>query len=478
MGDRHTAVKFFNQAAQAINDKSNPQNPTTAYQLFVSAAYADPSWWMAQYYCGNSVADFGHHAAAVACYRRALQCEIEPNDKAKVCANLCDRLHKLGRVSEALSYGELAVAIDPKSIVGWINLAICYGTLRDPKKALDAAQHAYDLDPDDVLAQMQLAFCLLFDRQYEKGFDVFEARYRYALHSFTQYPYPKWRGEPDCTLMLVADQGMGDTLDFARFIPAALKRVKYAHVTVHRELLRVFQQAFIGHENINIIPLGIQPAFAPADFYTSMVSLPWSMGLKQDEIVNTPQIKLPGSGVATMHQQAWKVKEAKFHVGIAWSGSTLNQINQYRSIPITSFLELARVPGVQLYSLQVNSNHSGAAKDIHDQGCVETIRDLAPHISDVSDTVSFLEHLDLVIACESALPHICAATGTEVWVPYSYLGRDYRLGHSGEIKLWCPTHRIFLQHEGETWDHVFERIVPALQEKVHGIDRAAGSEAA
>ncbi len=472
MGDRKTAVDFYNAAASAINDKSVEQNRTTAYQLFVSSVYADPLWWQAIYQCGNNVADMSFHAAAVACYRRALHCEMSDADRAKVCANLCDRLRMIGQAEESARYGLEATRLDPRSQVAWINLSVTYQILRDVKRSVETAETGYALDPDNVPAQLALAFALLFDGQYVRGFDVFECRYRYALHSFTQYPYPKWRGEPDCTLMLVADQGMGDTLDFARFVPAVLTRVKFAYVAVHRELMRPFQQAFCTYSNIDIVPL--QPNFRQADYYTSFVSLPWSLKLSQEEIVNTPQIALPDSGIATAYNQSWKVKDAKFHIGIAWRGSHLNQINPFRSIPLTCFLELCRVRGIQLYSLQVGEH----AQEVHEQGCAAIIKDLTGHIQDVSDTVSFLKHLDLVISCESALPHICAAIGKECWIPYSWLGRDYRLGVGGDVMLWTPRHRVFPQHETETWDDVFRRIVPALEEKVHGAHRKAGSEAA
>ncbi len=394
MGDRKSAIEFYNAAASATNDKSNPTNLTTAYNLFVSAVYADPTFWMSHYQAGNNVADLNHHAAAVASYRRALVCTMTDEERSKVCANLCDRLHKVGRVEESEQYGLSAVALDPRNAVAWINLSVAYQTLREPARSVDAAEKAYALDNDNVAAQMCLAFALLFDGQYVRGFDMFEARYRYALHAFTQYPYPKWRGEPDCTLMLVADQGMGDTLDFARFIPEVLRRVKFAHVAVHRELMVPFQRAFLRYDNVDIVPL--QPNFRQADFYTSSVSLPWSLKLTQDEIVNTPQVEIASSGIASMYNQSWKVKDARMHIGIAWTGSTLNQINAYRSIPVTTFLDLYRVPGIQLYSLQVGER----SKDMHEQGCAAAIRDLTGHLGDISDTVSFLQHLDLVISCE------------------------------------------------------------------------------
>ncbi len=72
-----------------------------------------------------------------------------------------------------------------------------------------------------------------------------------------------------------------------------------------------------------------------------------------------------------------------------------------------------------------------------------------------------------MICCESALGHICAAVGRECWIPLSYMGHDYRAGRHGEMKVWTPKHRFFLQQEGETWQPVFDRIVEALKERVN-----------
>src|SRR5262249_52581608 len=129
-----------------------------------------------------------------------------------------------------------------------------------------------------------------------------------------------------------------------------------------------------------------------------------------------------------------------------------------------NFLELYRVPGIQLYGLQIGAN----AKDLYDIGAPAAIRDLAPYVRDVADTVSLLQYLDLVICCESALVHICNHAGKDVWVPYSYLGRDYRAGLDGTARMWLPTARFFCQQEGETWEPVFGRIVEALREKLDG----------
>ncbi len=161
---------------------------------------------------------------------------------------------------------------------------------------------------------------------------------------------------------------------------------------------------------------------------------------------------------------SWKVPDQKLHVGISWAGSDLNLINRHRSIPLTYFFELARVKGVQLYSLQIDQPK---IREMNDLGGGAFIRDLSSYVRDVVDTMSLLRDLDLVITCESALGHICSTIGKECWIPYSYLGRDYRAGHDPNYdRLWTPKHRFFLQGQSQRWDKAFEQIEHELARKV------------
>lgn len=461
MGDRKTAVNFFNQGVSAINDKSNAQNASTAFQLFISATYADPTWWNGHFQVGNNNSDLKHYDAAVASYRLALQCEMTDQERGKVYANLSQHLHTNGFAEEALPYAEESCALDPRDHDRWTNISVIYRTLGDTKKSLTAATTAHDLAPDNVAAQMAYSFALLFDGQYQKGFDLFECRYRYALHQFTQFPYPRWKGERDCVLFLVADQGLGDTLSFARFIPRVVERVKFVHVACHGELMRAFQHAFRMYDNVDIIPL--HPNFRQADYWSTFVSLPWALKLSDEEIRTAPGIEMP---INRLGSDQWRLPDRKLHVGIAWGGSPLNQINPYRNLPLEQFFELTRIKGVQLYSLQVNAPQRAYVQELFDAGGTAAIVDLSPYLRDVVDTVSFLQRLDLVICCESALGHICASVGKECWIPLSVMGNDYRAGRHGEIKLWTPRHRFFLQTQVGKWDDVFDEIVVALQEKV------------
>ena len=463
MGDRNTAIQFFNQGVAAINDKSNATNSTTAFQLFASACLADPTFATAHYQYGNNNFDLEKHYTAIAAYRRALNCEQTKEERAKTLCNLGWNLFVIGKVHDAHKALLESIDNDPTHPASWINLSNVLGILDQAIHALDAAKKGYALDPNDVQNEVVLSFAYLFNRDFAAGFKHFECRFKWKLHSFLQYPYPKWAGEPDKTVFLVADQGLGDTISFARFVRAAAQRSKYIHAYVQPELFRLFTHAFMDLGNVNLLPFG--SSFPAADAWTTFVSLPFALGLSDDEIRNAPHIEAPRLSLPT----SWMVPDTKLHIGIAWRGSELNNINKHRSIPLEHFLDLYRVPGIQLYSLQVGEH----AEDANQMGAVALIKNLVPYVRDVVDTLSLLRDLDLVITCESALGHICSLIGKECIIPYSWLGRDYRLGHRGDDRLWTPNHTIVRQDQDQRWEPVFDKIGNILREKIGVFDRKA-----
>ena len=463
MGDRATAVQFFNNAVASANDRTHPEYLQHSFQMFVSAVNADPTWADANYQAGNNGSDLGHLHAAVACWRRALECEMPDTGnsadtsaaRAKVLCNLGWRLESLGQTREALEFTEHAVRLDPDLAFAWLNLSIIQTRLGMTAKAVTSARKAFKLSPTDSTIEMGLAFALLFNRNLAEGFKHFESRYNYRLRNFEKYPYPKWEGEPDKTLFLVSDQGLGDTLSMARFIRQTCQRARYVHACVHPELLRLFQYALIDVKNLDLLP---QPCnFPAADAWTTFVSLPFALGLSDEEIRNTPQIKY---AAPRTNAKQWKVPDRKLHIGIAWRGSHLNEINNHRSIPLEFFLDLYKVPGVALYSLQVDQNK----QQLHDLGCAPVIKPLDGYIRDVVDTLSLMRDLDMIVTCESALGHIATFAGIETWLPYSYMGRDWRVGVDGQDQIWSR-YQMFPQGSDMQWQPVFNDIVSALRHR-------------
>jgi tetratricopeptide (TPR) repeat protein len=458
MGDRKAAIDLLKAAQDSVNDLNNPQRLTHALHLLSSACMVDPTFDQAFYNIGNVHSELNQLPASIACYRRALQCSPNQELEAKIANNISWRLHNLGFVDESLHYGLRAVELDPNLHIAWVTLSCLYQTLSDADKEYETALRGYDLFPSDPMSELQYAFGCLYSRRLAMGFKHYESRFPYQLKNYLQLPYPKWNGEDGHTIFIDADQGLGDTLSFARFIPAAAKKCRYIHCAVQPELLRLFTHAFVMFDNVNVYA---KPApFPAADYWSTFVSLPYNLGLTDDEIRNAPHIEVP----QVISPMNWKVPDRKLHVGIAWFGSALNNINRHRSIPVTQFFELYKVPGVQLYAMQVGQG----SQDLYDNNGLALVRDLSPAIRDVVDTVGLIRHLDLIITCESALGHIAALAGKESWVPYSFLGRDYRIGLTGADMIWTPKHRTFNQGKGETWGPVFDRIGLALERRIAG----------
>lgn len=452
---RNEAIRFLNAGIEAAKDKENPQL-SHAFQMLSSAVNVDPLFGQGWYQTANALSDMACRPPAIAGWRRALECDNTPAEKAKILINLGWQLWNAGEIEEAARLSDEAVKLAPNEPYGWVNLGIISRSNDASIAATAATAKAYSLAPNDPIVEMAYAFELLFDRQWAKGLKHFEVRFSYKLRNFLHYPYPKWEGEKDKTVFLVADQGLGDTLSFARFVPQAAKRAKFIYAVIQPELLKLFQFAFMKIPNIDFLPSPCN--FPAADAWTTFVSLPYALKLTDDEFEHCPGIDLPRYSV----HKTWKVPDRKLHIGIAYSGSEQNDINVHRSIPVTRFLDLYKTPGIQLYSLQKDAK----AKDLHDQGCASIIKDLSPYISDVCDTISLMHELDLVITIESALGHIAGAAGKECWIPYSFLGRDYRIGLTGENPIWYPKHKIFRQASDLDWKPVFAAMNRALAMRI------------
>lgn len=465
MGNRVQAIGLYNAGFRATQDRSYADWATHAFGLFQSACVIDPTFGEAWAANGNNNGDLNRIHAAIACFRRALDGDLDTPGRIKITHNLAWRLYQVGALEESMEVALKAVELGPDQPYPWVGLSIAHGAFGNRLAAVECARKAYGIAPDDYDVQFNLAFMLLFNEEYAEGLKFFEARFPTRMKNYLTYPYPKWAGEKDATVFLVSDQGLGDTLSFARFLPHASKRAKFIHAMVQPGLLRAFAEAFVHLPNIAFTPMS--QAYPAADAWTTFVSLPFALGLTDDEIKAAPHPRLPVYGIAN----TWKMPDTKLHIGIAWHGSKLNDIDMWRSFPLVHFLELYKVPGIQLYSLQMDEHK----QDLVSYCCESLVRDLSPWVSDVVDTVSILQHLDLVITVESALAHIAGAIGKEVWIPYSFHAHDYRLGHDGSAMLWYgKTHRLFRQDRDMRWDKVFERITKALQEKVDGLSSQAG----
>ncbi len=467
MGDRIRAIQFYQQAQQIKEGKVPNANPAQAYQLLSTAVVTDPTFALGFYELGNANSDNLWRASAVAAIRRALELpdgtdggDLTPEYRAKAISNLAHNLHHLGRNVEAKDLALKALKMDDKLANAWLTLSLIQNVQGNLGNAEISAARAMSLGRTPAI-EIGLAFAQMYQGKYREGLAHFEARYEYVLRHFLDYPYPQWKGEAGKTVAVMTDQGMGDVISFARFLPALIERCAMVHIRVHPELVKLLKVQLQRFPNITIEP--VPCPYPPADYWTTFMSIPTALDLSTDEIKHYPAMYCPEFRT----DASWKSTDRDFHIAVTWTGSNANWINGHRSFQMEQLLELYRVPGIQLYSLQIDEGKPGdPSMRIHETGAATLIRDMRPYVRDVTDTMAILREMDLIICCESILGHIGGLMERETWIPYSYSGGDFRIGRNEDGALWYPKHRIFKQGSDQNWDLVFLRIQHALERKV------------
>ena len=383
--------------------------------------------------------------------------------RAKTWCHLALRLHHLGRDWEAHIAAVTALELDPTMAFAHTTLAMIWSRRGIDEEAVSHGRRAYDLDPTLPENELGLAFSLLFAGCWAEGLRHFEARFAYKLRQYADWPYPKWQCGPVGTLLVVSEQGLGDALSFARFVPLVVGCVVNVVFAVQPELVSLLSACL---PDVTVVPF--PKVFPAVHAWVSVVSLPVVLGLTDEHIAACPGLPVRG----LYPRAGWQLPGRRFRIGICWAGSAANDIDKWRSMAgPEGFLRLLEVADVELYSFQIGAR----AAELHTCGAVALIRDLSPWLTDCSAAASILQEMDLVITVETFLGHLAGFLGKECWVLDSYRGGDYRIGRGGRPVLWYDKHRVFRQDVDAVWDPVWSRVVAALKEKVDGWrDKAVG----
>ena len=466
---RNRAIEMYNSATAAVK-----ADPRAAYRLLSSCVMVDPSFGQGWFMLGNSNADLQLWHGAVAAYRRAVALpdgeatgDMEPSTRQKAYANLAHRLYHLGQIPDAWEANAQALLLDNDEAFSHVNASMLESLDGSHARAIMHAEKALDLSPSAIVGTAA-AFAYLFAGDFANGLRLFEHRVGYKLREFESYPYPKWDGGQVGTLLVVSDQGLGDAIGFARFLPEVFSYAERVILRVPGELVRLLMMVWPDRPNLSIEPLSV--TLPLADAWTALMSIPVALKLTTQQIERQPGLTIPP---LTFPQPGGWRAEGLFSIGIAWQGSIANDIDKFRSVPFVDFLALYKVPGIQLYTLQPGDT----AKDLHDAGAAGSVRDLAPYIRDAADTAALMREMDLIICVDSFVGHLAGALDLECWTLLATMGGDYRAGRTGEHPLWHERTRLFRQDDYETnmWPPVWDAVVGALRERVTNAENPADS---
>jgi tetratricopeptide (TPR) repeat protein len=405
---------------------------------------------------GNVLRELGRLDEALASYDQASA--IKP-DYAGAHYNRGIALRELKRPEEALASHDRALAIKPNLAAAWCNR----GTVLQDLQRLDEAMGSYDralaIQPDFADAEFSKAGLLLLTGRYPEGWPLYEARLRQDGAAYCAFPKPVWHGEDirGKKLLVTAEQGFGDTIQFCRYLPLVHAMGAELIVEVPRSLAALVSTLKCP---VTIVAQGATlPEF---DTYCAMLSLPHIFKTRIETIpAEAPYLFSDAQKVGE-----WRGKlggKERLRVGLAWSGSARHKRDLIRSIPLETLLPLTGQAEVEFHSLQKEYRQAdGEILNRHPE-----IRQHQDTLGDFSDSAALVECMDLVISVDTSMAHLAGAMGKPVWVllPFS---PDFRWLLERKDSPWYPTARLYRQPGFDDWESV---VAMARQDLV----RLAGS---
>jgi Flp pilus assembly protein TadD len=427
--------------------------------LYQRILHADPAFAPAWINLGVLLRRTGKAEAAVMCLRRGVA--LEPEDGA-AWSNLGNALRASNRLDDALSAQRRALDLSPGVARVHYNFGL---TVRD-KGDLSAAEHAMHraelLGYDTPELAWDQALTKLLAGDLRAGFPSYESRWRLPEAEALHQDIPEWDGSPLAgrTLLVWAEQGLGDTIQFARYLCDSAAPLGTADgrviLEVQPPLARVLQRS-ADFSGITIVPRGAK--LPPADLQIPLLSLPRLARTDRDSIPDhCPYITSPPEDAAPNNLQSDRLK-----VGICWAGKPSHRNDRNRSVPLSGFGALFDLPGTDFLSLQKGP----AAAEIEERAIGALVRDLGTGFRDFADTAAALRALDLVITVDTSVAHLAGAMARPVWVLLPY-APDWRWMLHRDDSPWYPSMTLFRQTSPGDWDEVFTRVRHALIRKLRG----------
>jgi len=417
-----------------------------------------PDFAMAHCNLGVALKETGRLEESVACYHRAIA--LQP-DYDFAFANLAAVLLDQGKPEEAAIACRRALAIRPDMRMAHFNLGTALKHLGRLDDAARAFRDAIGRDPEFVEAHFTLGQTLLLQGDFAAGWPEYEWRWRLKDYAWLAnihgaFAQPRWTGEKlnGRTILIYAEQGLGDAIQYVRYVPHVVAAGGRVILAVHPPLRKLFADiAGVTLVSLDSVPL---PAF---DVHCPLLSLPMIFGTTPDNIPQgVPYLRADAADVARWRA---RIGGEGLRVGIVWAGNPAQTGDRFRSPRLASVLPLFDVPGVRFVALQVGPGRD----DLATHGLPGNVLDLGPEIGDLADTAAIVAGLDLVVTSCTAPLHLAGALGVPTWamIPASphfawLMGRP--------DSPWYPTLRLYRQEAyGTDWSGVVARIAADLSRR-------------
>ena len=407
------------------------------------------------YNLGNLRKELGVADSALAAYRRSLM--LNPA-YARAHYNKGLTQQERRRLDAAgTSYRRAIAAAGGNYPEAWLNLGMTLQKEGRPEEALTCYDRLLAAEPGNANARWNRALARLVTGRMTEGWADYEARWGLEGVTPPSHPQPVWQGESltGRTLLIEAEQGHGDTLQFVRYLPRVTASGARVVLRCQKPLVRLLSAAF---PDVQVLPADAEP---PAfDAHVPLMSLPRHLGGTLKAIpAEVPYLHpLPSPPPYVVERETGTLS-----VGLVWGGEPNHKGDAQRSIPLASLRPLFAVPGVRWHSLQKGTRERELAVPDAPRGLVG----LAPFIGDFADTAALVKQLDLVISVDTAVCHLTGALGHPAWVLLPY-APDWRWLLRRTDSPWYPTLQLFRQPALDDWASVIALVAARLADVASG----------
>jgi len=380
-------------------------------------------------------------------------------DYALAFYNRANVLRDMGRCDEALSSFDRAIAVNPNYAEAVNNRALLLHDLGRFDEALTGYDRAIALKPRYVIALNNRAQTRLLLGKFDEGWRDYEARLELKDQGRPELNLPHWKGESlkGRNILIHGEQGLGDVIQFCRYVPLLAEREADARVTlaVRPNLIGLLQR-LKGNFQLLSSP-GPDDRF---ELQCALLSLPLRFGTDLTTIpAATPYLSADPAPVARWRQ---KIGTGGFRIGICWHARPV--VNPGRSFPLQELYRLASIPGVRLISLQKGDGIDQLSA-VPVGICVETLGEDFDNGPDAFvDTAAVMENLDLVISCDTSIAHLAGALGKPALLALKYVP-DWRWLTGRNDSPWYPKLRLYRQRAADDWRPVFDEIAAEVERR-------------
>ncbi len=406
---------------------------------------------------GHALINVGAYAAAVESYRHALV--LKPDSAGAVYGLGC-LFERQGDLASAAESYRLVIKLDARIVEAHLHLGITHFLQGALEPAVECFQRVRELAPDHAEARTFLAHIDLLQGNFARGWAEHEGRWStpHFLRHPRKFAQPLWKGEvvDRARILLHAEQGLGDTLQFVRYAPLVAARggnvILEVQPRLHRLLARTPGAGRVLCRGESL------PEF---DWQCPLMSLPLAFATDLHSIPTSVPYVHPDASLV----EAWRQRLAgdSLRVGLAWGGNPVFPHERWRSIPLELLAPLAQLADTTFYSLQMGPQ----TRELRHLRTQARIIDLQDQQEDLADTAAIIANLQLVISIDTSIAHLAGAMGKPVWI-LLHKSPDWRWLLNREDSPWYPTARLFRQRTLGDWTEVAARLERELRELIAG----------